>query len=61
MDRGVWWSTVHGSLKELDMTERLSKTQLIFFSRNWERGRETYKNRELPVECLGERKPAETG
>ena len=23
-DRGVWWATVHGVTKELDMTERLS-------------------------------------
>ena len=24
MDRGVWWATVHGVAKELNMTERLS-------------------------------------
>ena len=24
MDRGAWWATVHGGLKELDTTERLS-------------------------------------
>ena len=24
MDRGVWWATVHGVTKELDMTEQLT-------------------------------------
>ena len=24
MDRGIWWATVHGVAKMLDMTERLS-------------------------------------
>ena len=23
-DRCVWWATIHGSLKEMDMTERLN-------------------------------------
>ena len=27
MDRGVWWTIVHGGHKELDMTERLSTAQ----------------------------------
>ena len=27
MDRGAWWSTVHGGRKELNMTERLSTAQ----------------------------------
>ena len=24
MDRGAWWATVHGAVKEMDMTERLN-------------------------------------
>ena len=24
MDRGAWWATIHGSHKELDITEQLS-------------------------------------
>ena len=24
MDKGAWWATVHGGLKELDMTEQLN-------------------------------------
>ena len=32
MDRGAWWSTVHGVTKELDMTERLTYTLLSWTS-----------------------------
>ena len=28
MERGAWQATVHGGHKELDMTERLSTTQV---------------------------------
>ena len=28
MDRGAWWATVHGDLKESDTTKRLS----LFFA-----------------------------
>ena len=27
MDRGAWWATVHGGIKEFDMTERVSLSQ----------------------------------
>ena len=28
MDRGTWWTTVHGGSKESDMTERLCECGL---------------------------------
>jgi len=28
MDRGVWWATVPGATKELDMTERLTLSEV---------------------------------
>ena len=30
MDKGAWWSTVHGLTKELDMTEQLTFQCLSF-------------------------------
>ena len=30
MDKGAWWSTVHGVTKELDMTEQLTFQCLSF-------------------------------
>ena len=29
MDRGAWWATVHGGLKELDMTEQITLTATV--------------------------------
>ena len=34
MYRGAWWATVHGSHKELDTTEHLSITIIIFCLKN---------------------------
>ena len=39
MDRGAWWTTVHGTAKELDMTEQLNNNndgsilKLFYFSK----------------------------
>ena len=36
MDRGAWWTIVHGGCKELDMTEQLSiHAQFVLFSRHF--------------------------
>ena len=29
MDRGAWQATVHGGLKELDMTEQITLTTIV--------------------------------
>ena len=44
MDRGAWWATVHGGLKELDMTEQLILSLSISLSASpkWDKKQSTH-------------------
>ena len=58
MDRGAWWSTVHGSLKELDSTEQLT---LSLGFPDSSAVKDLPANQETPVQSLGQEDPLEKG
>ena len=62
MDRGAWWTTVHGGCKESDTTEWLTLSLFTYVPRRADRSYSTFKvrrggSKEIPL-VQGKRNPS---